>query len=569
MDSKHGDITMKSQTQSPPHEAHVDLLSVLAFCEDGSTEKQRIIAEKPFAKELSENTLVVGKLNFFELEQAICTASYLCLNTDALVEEFVWKIGKDRKRCKRYFVQQKNGTWCLNRKISNNVIYSELKQRYSGTFHGEKINVRFNHIHAARCLRLGNSRLFLRYGNSEAFQRRFDKEREFYPSIAAQAGQFETMICLHKNGFALGLGCMIAAAQKGNLEALTYLVENKCAEFPSYVMKYAIEGGNIDCVKYLKQQGCALNYHDLETAIKCGNLEILKFVHTTGAFDLRKWRLSDVCTLEILMYLCENGTSLENACHYPAGVGDLKSVMYAHSHGGILDAHTVEDAAAGGYIDILKYAIENGASLTKHACVCAAAHQHLDCLKFLHEHGCEWTAAVCSEAAGRGNLEMLKYAHTHECEWNAKTCFAAVIRQHTECLEYALMNGCECDERTIAALADYGSLEQIKTMREHGCPWDKHIFTGLIRRGYLECLMYVHSQGCELPDWTCKHACEHGSLDVLEYAVKHGCKWTLDDCIRAEQREHFDCMWYLIDQGCEYIPGSYKEEFQSDDESNY
>jgi hypothetical protein len=64
--------------------------------------------------------------------------------------------------------------------------------------------------------------------------------------------------------------------------------------------------------------------------------------------------------LECLRYLCEQGYALEGCCSAATKGGNLNCLMYARDHGCPWDIVTTNLAAEAGHLDCLQYAHENG-----------------------------------------------------------------------------------------------------------------------------------------------------------------------------------------------------------------
>merc|ERR1712216_364538 len=113
--------------------------------------------------------------------------------------------------------------------------------------------------------------------------------------------------------------------------------------------------------------------------------------------------------LECLKYLHENGCSWnEEVCCYAASGGHFEILIYLHENGCPRDRNTCSSAARGGHLEILKYLREEGCPWDERTCSSAARGGHLECLKYLHERGCPWNEENCSSAA-KGHIEILNY----------------------------------------------------------------------------------------------------------------------------------------------------------------
>jgi len=73
----------------------------------------------------------------------------------------------------------------------------------------------------------------------------------------------------------------IYAAEKGNLECLKYLHENGCP-WNENCSKYASKYGHLEVLKYLHENGCLWNEDCCEYASSNGHLEVLKYLNDNG-----------------------------------------------------------------------------------------------------------------------------------------------------------------------------------------------------------------------------------------------------------------------------------------------
>ncbi|OWY99372.1 hypothetical protein PHMEG_00029628 [Phytophthora megakarya] len=100
--------------------------------------------------------------------------------------------------------------------------------------------------------------------------------------------------------------------------------------------------------------------------------------------------------------------------------GDLQFIQWLHHQGYRFTTHAIDDAAAGGYLAIVRWFHENveNAQCTTAAMDRAACNGYLDIVKFLHEkrkEGC--TTAAMDDAARNGHFEVIKFLYTNRSEY--------------------------------------------------------------------------------------------------------------------------------------------------------
>ena len=150
----------------------------------------------------------------------------------------------------------------------------------------------------------------------------------------------------------------------------------------------AAEGGQLECLKYLHENGCAWDKYTCLAAARGGRLECLKYLH-------------------------ENGCPWDSwSCTAAAGGGHLECFKYLRENGCVWRENTCTPAAKSGNLEFLKYLHENGCAWDKYTCAAASGRGHLECLKYLHENGCDWNEGMCTTVAKDDDSEC-KYSHEH------------------------------------------------------------------------------------------------------------------------------------------------------------
>ena len=223
--------------------------------------------------------------------------------------------------------------------------------------------------------------------------------------------------------------------------------------------------------------------------------------------------------LECLKYLHENGCPWDaDATRMAAAHGHLECFKYLHENGCPWENETLLEAqnlaAEHGYLECLKYIHENGCPLNWQAAKSAATFGHLECLKYLHENGCdkEWSSFTYGFTQRANNFECLKYLHNNRCPWDERVTEDAAFIGKLECLKYLHENGCPWNERATRQAAGNGHLECLKYLHKNGCPWNEDATRGATvpiildtlagrdeatrAADQLKCLKYLHENGC-------------------------------------------------------------------------
>ncbi len=103
-------------------------------------------------------------------------------------------------------------------------------------------------------------------------------------------------------------------------------------------------------------------------------------------------------------------------CHEAAETGNLELLRWFREEKNFdWNEWTINGAAGGGFLHIVKYCMKQNAPLRSAACACAAESGHLDVLKYLHENGAPWDSHTCAFARENNHLESLRYALENGC----------------------------------------------------------------------------------------------------------------------------------------------------------
>jgi len=234
----------------------------------------------------------------------------------------------------------------------------------------------------------------------------------------------------------------------------------------------------------------------IDEAAKAVNLTLMVSLHREG----EQGHTSNTRTmayaassgnLECLRYLHENGCEWDwRATANAAYGGYLECLRYLHEHGCEWNVWAIDNASGNGHLDCLKYLHENGCQWdTSSTVLCAAAKGHLECLRYLHKSGCPFDSCASSAAAFNGQLACLKYLYEHGCKWDNDS-FTHIYKNGWEptsptaqldCLQYLYDNGCPI------------SIEACIKATSFSLDFDRHVWL----REFL--FPYVHVNSDDLP----------------------------------------------------------------------
>ena len=138
-------------------------------------------------------------------------------------------------------------------------------------------------------------------------------------------------------------------------------------DMDKYLMACAAQSGNLDNMKWLKQEGCPWDADTFSGAIENGNL------------DNMKW---------------------------------LKQ------HGCSWNSYLFSSAAYYGNLDTMKWLRKEQCPWNKNTFESAARNGNLDNMKWLKRHGCPWNCNTFLSAVSHGNLDNLEWLRQQECPYN-------------------------------------------------------------------------------------------------------------------------------------------------------
>lgn len=180
-----------------------------------------------------------------------------------------------------------------------------------------------------------------------AFSNRYICDTMTFFYVAGEFGNIEVLKWLRQNDYQWDRWTSVAAARAGNFEILKWIMENGCPwGWTTYAAAAGI--GRIDILRWLRYKGCPSNGGEFTNAARSGRLETLKWMHENPLANSVKW--------------------------------------------------------------------------SEEACIVAAQENHIEVLRWLRQHGCPWNKWVCTVAASRGHLEILKWAVAHGCRWDKEKC---------------------------------------------------------------------------------------------------------------------------------------------------
>ena len=260
------------------------------------------------------------------------------------------------------------------------------------------------------------------------------------------------------------------AALNGKLECLSYLHKNGCS-WDAMTSEYAAESGNFDCLKYIMESNCKKSYRITQIIIGQDNLEVLKYLHSINiTFTEIDMHAAASKSLDCLKYLRENGCDWdEEVSSTAARSGNLDCLKYLHENGCPWDIYTTKYAAENGNLDCLKYAYEKGCPMCDSVFRYAAYGGNVNCMKYVQDNGyIEQSSRTLRGAIMYGHLDCLKYAYENGCPYDDDMCFDTVREGSLECLKYLHSIGCTFSAELLALAELMNKQDLVEYIKEVG-----------------------------------------------------------------------------------------------------
>ena len=131
---------------------------------------------------------------------------------------------------------------------------------------------------------------------------------------------------------------------------------------------------------------------------------------------------------------------LKGACSHAARCGNREVLEWLHTTGCPWEAKTCWMAARGGHLEVLKWLHNHGCPWNAWTCACAAGSGHLRVLQWAREHHCPWDWVTPAYAAEGGHLAAMQWAREQGCPWDLHTCLYAAIFGQLEVLQWMREN---------------------------------------------------------------------------------------------------------------------------------
>ena len=238
------------------------------------------------------------------------------------------------------------------------------------------------------------------------------------------------------------------SAQKGNYECMVFAIENHAPYDIRYLYNYAINSGNIDCVKYLYEKHgdklimtnydvkrmIGINYDKCRDAIfylstkKLKSLEYNKIYREATGHD----------RLDLIKHLHKLGIKMPNCITMHCCTPETLKFL-VEDCGQSINNTTIAVFAEKGLLCMVKYAVEErGCKLDNDVMEATIEADQLHCFKYLLEKECSFDYDLSEFICANGSVKFLKCIIEHEHNISPSAMCFAYIKDNVLCFKYLI-----------------------------------------------------------------------------------------------------------------------------------
>ena len=308
---------------------------------------------------------------------------------------------------------------------------------------------------------------------------------------------------------------------EGRLRA--YLADPRRCEVLEDMVRLAAAHGNLRAVELLLP--FCPSFTPVDGLIACtaaadnGHLSIVRFFIEEMEADATYGKMLTLATrgghLDVVRYLCARGADVR-----------------------MVDFEAVTEAAAGGHLEMIQYLVEHDVCMSKprapDALRSAARHGHIDIVVYLLERGLPAGIQAVNDAVAGGHLDIVQCLHAHGANVLGDELIAvqsAAEFNNLEILSFLISVGADINadgDRALLIAVVKGHVETVRFLHAHGAGRVISLADSLrmaLRNGHTDLVVYLHERGADIrcnDDEAVRLAVSGGHMSILTYLHAHG-----------------------------------------------
>ncbi|KAF0718532.1 Aste57867_1634 [Aphanomyces stellatus] len=297
------------------------------------------------------------------------------------------------------------------------------------------------------------------------------------------------------------------AAGNGHLEVVQYLLEHFHGRLLADIaVEYAARNGHLAILELLHSHGVEGNPSKaFDGAVKHGHLAVLQWLVARATVEIKVPQ----------MY------SIEEA----AAGGHLDVVQYVLDDCFQTMEVCLDDAAANGHVHVLDGLLGHArATYTYRALDLAATNGHMETMTWLHEHGHRATKAAMDGAAGNGHLAIVRFLHERRVEGcSTEAIDRAAKKGYVHVIDFVWTHRAgQCTHRAVENAVACGSLDTVEYLHARGKRGGAILMDTAAANGDLAMVAFLHANspaGCSTA--ALDRAAHGGHLEVVKFLHAH------------------------------------------------
>jgi len=337
---------------------------------------------------------------------------------------------------------------------------------------------------------------------------------------AALHGQLDALRWLRTRDFPWSTNTPCAAASRGHIHVLAWLLQQKCPCDFDGISRAAAQNNQLDTLWWLTSRGYAVNYKIiiLESVIhNSADTRLLAWADTYSSMPVHEMS--------------------ESMCRIAATHGNLIALRWLRERRAPWQPTVVAACAArGDHPHVLEWAFAHGCALDASTLMHALRYgsSEMRVAQWWHQRvapASTWSTRACSNAARSGNIRLLEWLRARGTPWDETTAHVAAERMGLGAFRWIVAdNGCPYTPTLAAFHAARGGKVQVL---EYICanaapPIDNNMMwmTAAARRGHVHVLQWAEAHGYpwrEVPG-LCVILHSRGYTEALLWALTHGAR---------------------------------------------